>query len=368
MNKINIQGTCLGNSGYDHHTRCLANACHEIGIDVRLDVPRPQGWEQQVTDAELSMINSEFDKDCLNLMIAMPQFWRYGWSDNCKKFAGFCVWEGDKVPKFWKPFLLDDRTDYIFVPSTHVKQAILNTFKDVKIKAKIHIIPHGVDINVFTQKEYVKQAKDNPKPLVFFANKGWSKGMNDRGGIQYTLKAFTEEFTNKDNVELRLKINPGYNPQGWDFAKELNKLGIKEEGRPKIFVNMDVLPTETLVKMYQDCDVFVSSTMADGFGLPTLEAMSCGLPCIQTNYGGQTDFVNEQNGLLVDYKLVPVKDDFMYEHVKWATPNIQQLRAYMRLFYNNRGLAKTLGMNASLTAKKFLWRDSAKKIKEIIKK
>ena len=37
-------------------------------------------------------------------------------------------------------------------------------------------------------------------------------------------------------------------------------------------------------------DVYVSSTLHEGFGLTFLEAMACGLPIVTFDNGGHTDF------------------------------------------------------------------------------
>ena len=48
------------------------------------------------------------------------------------------------------------------------------------------------------------------------------------------------------------------------------------------------------------CDAYVSSSQHEGFGLVFLEAMSCGLPIVCYNHGGQTDFLqNDVTGYLV---------------------------------------------------------------------
>jgi glycosyltransferase involved in cell wall biosynthesis len=52
------------------------------------------------------------------------------------------------------------------------------------------------------------------------------------------------------------------------------------------------------------CDIYVSTSQHEGFGLVFLEAMSCGLPIVCYDHGGQTDFLSNQ---ITGY-LVPLND------------------------------------------------------------
>jgi glycosyltransferase involved in cell wall biosynthesis len=57
---------------------------------------------------------------------------------------------------------------------------------------------------------------------------------------------------------------------------------------------------EEKFRILKMCDAYVSTSQHEGFGLVFLEAMSCGLPIICYNHGGQTDFLeNENTGYLV---------------------------------------------------------------------
>jgi len=131
---------------------------------------------------------------------------------------------------------------------------------------------------------------------------------------------------------------------------------------------LDNIPYDKLYKMYNDADVFVCATRAEAFNLPGIEAMACGLPTIQTNYGGQTDYMTNKNSLFINYKLEEVKDDIMYEGVEWAVPYIEHIKNEMRWCFNNQDKVKEMGKQALEDVKKWTWELSAKKLVEHLKK
>jgi glycosyltransferase involved in cell wall biosynthesis len=69
---------------------------------------------------------------------------------------------------------------------------------------------------------------------------------------------------------------------------------------PRIEILNSHLSSEELLLFYRSCDAFVLPTHAEGWGLPTHEAMAMGLPVVTTNWGGSTEFLNPENALLLD--------------------------------------------------------------------
>lgn len=71
---------------------------------------------------------------------------------------------------------------------------------------------------------------------------------------------------------------------------------------------------------------------AEGFGLGMAEAMYLGKPVIATNWSANTDYMNEMNSCVVDYKLVKLGRNYgPYEAYQyWAEPSIEHASQYMR--------------------------------------
>jgi glycosyltransferase involved in cell wall biosynthesis len=81
--------------------------------------------------------------------------------------------------------------------------------------------------------------------------------------------------------------------------------------------------------LYQAADVYVSPYRAEGFNLPVLEAMACGLPVICTAGGATDDFVNEVSARRIESKKVTrmVAD----EELLILEPDIEHLITLMSL-------------------------------------
>jgi len=358
---INVVGPLLGTQGYTIHTKNLVNALSKI-TDVRVTTFVPPGAEAQLSDKEVSLIKKKPEKGETNLIITTPFNWRLSLG---KRNWVYLVWEGDKIPKSFVEECLNPDIEYILVPSEHTKKAIFMTAlsiddggaTDLDLRGKVKVIPHGVNLDLFYPKP-----EDIPKPFTFLANKGF-RNLEDRGGIQYLMKAYLEEFTPKDNVELLVKINPVYGVP--DLNQVFSQLAPKNKKLPKVSVITDSYKYEDMVKLYHKGHVFVSPTRSDAFNIPCLEAMACGIPVLTTNFGGQTDFLNDDNGWLIDGELKKVEHEIMYEEIKWLTPDMDKLKQTMRHIYSNQNEIKVKGKKSLEKAKEFTWDITAQKIKDL---
>lgn len=368
--KLHIIGDWIySSSGYAAHTKGLCNALYKLNPDMSLDCPKPADWVRYVSDNELKFINNKYTEDSTTIMISLPQSWKLALADNPTHFLGFLIWEGDKIPLYWLKYLADERVNGVLVPSQHVYNAIANTIEYSEktgfmkglepIMNKVHIIPHGVDTTLFKPIPNSKETK-----FTFICNKGLAPNnmQQDRGGIQFIIQAFIEEFKKTEDVNCIVKINITYGTPNID--EFLKQIGLKANTNLKF--NFDNVEYKLLPKLYNKGHCFVSATRCDAFNLPGIEAMACGLPTIQTGYGGQTDYMTDKNSLPIGYKLEEVKHDISYEGNKWATPDITDLRKTMRYAFEHQDEIKQMGIQANIDAQKWTWQESAKKLLNIL--
>ncbi len=180
------------------------------------------------------------------------------------------------------------------------------------------------------------------------------------------LKAFVEEFTDKDNIELLIKLNPAYGVP--NMAQIMQDLSPRKTAIPMITINHGLMDRKDLVNIYNDAHCFVSPTRAESFNLPGIEAKACGLMTIQTNYGGQIDYMKEGTDMFILSELSEQEHDLQYEGCRWATVDIADLRKKLRWCYEHQDEVKQRGEKAKLEAKDWTWDHTAKLILKEIKK
>ena len=198
------------------------------------------------------------------------------------------VWDNYPLPMYNKPAY--DSNDVI-VSISKVTHDIVN---NVSPEVENFYLPHAVDSNIFrplddSEVERLKtgQYGEDKDRFTFFWN-----NRNARRKQSGSLILWFNEFAEKvgpENVRLIMHTDPK-DPNGQDLAKIINDFGI-DDGR--ILLSTEKVSPSVLAAMYNMSDCTINISDAEGFGLATLESLSCGTPIIVNMTGGLQEQITD---------------------------------------------------------------------------
>jgi glycosyltransferase involved in cell wall biosynthesis len=149
---------------------------------------------------------------------------------------------------------------------------------------QVSVIPNMVDPERFLLRE-----KPPEGPLVFAT----LARLDHRKGIAELLHAFAV-LCQQSTVDMSLHIG-GEGPCEQQFKGLAKALGIAS----KVFWAGGVPPNDVPQFLHR-AHVFVLASQVESFGLVLAEALACGIPVIATRCGGPEDFIDTDNGILID--------------------------------------------------------------------
>jgi len=263
---------------------------------------------------------------------------------------GYTMLEVDGLPREW--VRRANMMDEVWTPSSFNA----GTFRASGVERPVHVMPLGVNPAYFNP-----EIEGYPVPGVFTFLSAFEWG--ERKAPEVLLRAFNDEFRSDEQAVLVCKV---YNQDASvNVPRQVGRLGLRDGGGRVVFSINEVVPAHQLGALYRSVDCFVLPSRGEGWGLPILEAMACGLPVIATNWSAQTDFIHDELAYPLGIEgLVPAEAKCpYYEGFNWAEPSYEHLRALMRHVYENREEARLKGARASSEVLgRWTWRHSAEKI------
>ena len=151
-----------------------------------------------------------------------------------------------------------------------------------------------------------------------------------RKGVDVLVDAYTEAFTENDQVRLIIKGIPSPHNR---VAELIEWRRHEIPGAPPItFLNED-MSSENLVALYLQADAMVLPTRGEGLNLPAAEAIAANLRLIVRGYGGQMDFLSQRVARLVDYTFEQSRTHLSTPGSVWCEPNRTDLvKAFRETF------------------------------------
>jgi glycosyltransferase involved in cell wall biosynthesis len=153
---------------------------------------------------------------------------------------------------------------------------------------RVRVVPHGVDPAIFSPDGPVYPLPTKKSFRFLFVGTAVV-----RKGFDILLKAYRQAFKRADDVCLVIKDHSANAFHTATYREEIAGM-IRDENAPEIIYLDEFLPGERLAALYRACDLAVFPYRAEGFCLPILEAMACGIPSIVPNLGASVDFCSDK--------------------------------------------------------------------------
>ncbi|MCZ7525102.1 MAG: glycosyltransferase family 4 protein [Acidimicrobiia bacterium] len=150
---------------------------------------------------------------------------------------------------------------------------------------RLHIVPVGVDPSTFRPLDHVARV---PGRIMTTASSDVPMK-----GVAPLLEAVAKVRTERDDVHLVVIGKPKDKSR---IPALIERFGLRDAVR---FVSG--VSTERIVELYGEAELAVVPSLYEGFSLPAIEAMACGVPLVATTGGALPEVVGThgETGLLV---------------------------------------------------------------------
>jgi len=224
-----------------------------------------------------------------------PRFWGWLWEID-DEIRALCplvyyhVWDNYPYPKFNRRHYLSN--DAIATISKVTDDIV----KTVAPEVDSLYIPHAVRDDVFfpmsdgdnkkSKSLTLSQVGAEDKFIFFWNNRNARRKQS--GSLLFWYNELLERIGRDKTCLIMHTDVKDFN--GQDLQAIVEELGLVSG---EVMFSTSKLPSEDLAKMYNMADCTINVSDAEGFGLATLESLSCGTPIIATMTGGLQEQVTD---------------------------------------------------------------------------
>lgn len=251
---------------------------------------------------------------------------------------GFWHWE---LPEMLPEHLVGFNSLHeVWVPTGFVQDAVAKRSPVPVIR-----MPHAISFAI--SSEATRAHFGLPESKFLFLMMYDFSSYQERKNPQAALDAFDLAFAKqRSDVGLVIKTQNAQH-----HAADLANLKARLEGRTDIIWINQTMSRQEVYDLQYVCDSLVSLHRAEGYGLGPAEAMFLGKPVIATNWSGNTEFMNQQNALPVNYTLKKIKKDIgVYKAGQiWAEADVKHAAGLMRQIVDDKVLYDRISKQARRT-------------------
>jgi glycosyltransferase involved in cell wall biosynthesis len=291
----------------------------------------------QATNPEL-VIGIE-DAPYLQQMMEMP----YDWS----KTKVILITPVDGVPIHPHWIRTAKQADAFFSISHFGVEA----YRRAGVHNTLPFIPGANPAEFFQQSTDKREAtrvfmKYEPKTFVL-----GTMAMNQgRKAISLMLKAFFNVVRTYPGLDIRYHLDmDSASPAGWDIPILCEQFGWDASR----LTFRDKTGMLTLNDRYNMLDAHVVISHREGYGIPLVEAMACGVPSIAMDYCSGTEIIGEDRGVLIPAIDYAVPGTWGGAEDKF--PDMGKLESAILTLAENRAYRSTLAKNALAWAQTQTW-------------
>jgi glycosyltransferase involved in cell wall biosynthesis len=231
------------------------------------------------------------------------------------------------------------------------------------------VIPCGIDPHIYqpvSPTERLRLRQDLGWEGFVFLNAG---AMIPSKGFDFLLRGFAAVVDRYPQARLVLKGNDWVYPAADDRIGEI-LVELKPDQADQVLQRLiyigDSLSFREMARLYQAADAYVSPYLAEGFNMPVLEAIACGLPVICTAGGSTDDFTTPDFALRIQSK--PLKVTVGKGQQGWLLiPDQSHLVELMSWLIEHPEFAQqAYQMGPQFVVKNYTWQAVADRWKDLI--
>jgi autotransporter strand-loop-strand O-heptosyltransferase len=311
--RINVVGhtSFLGHTGYNNHSRSffthlnkhfptrIRNYTYEHDLSYLTEEQKhmiiEQTWDRAPFKVGVPFVKN---KDTTYVNIVLNESHHYYFYDKYESpMIAYNVWEATKqIPEYFNRIL---EYDQFWCPTEWQRKC---TIEQGYPEDRVKVVPEGVDGKTYypllgneralARLELCKKYDIPINAFIYMVFGRWDY----RKSIEEIVRTYYNKFKDDQLTYLVLSVDNPFPVDGMHTTEE--RLAHHGLDHPNIKV-LHFPSDPEYVKWLQAGDCLVSCARSEGWNLPLIEAISCGIPTICSNFSGQLEFADGIS-LLVD--------------------------------------------------------------------